>query len=374
MKIIDAKSPLWGINSLSMKNKTENKILIVDDEEEQLRALQLGLRRKGYTVATAKNGTQAFARLCDQDGGFDMVVTDFAMPGMDGLTFLKKIRSQNKHLAVMMMTAYGKKEVLVDALRNQCNGFIEKPFTMSEFIDEIERVRSNIQEDENSCTLSDVIPFLVHQINNPLYVIKGSAEMGLYNLENDALKKSLQNIIHATERIHKINQEIINLGRGIENRTECLCLNNVLAESIDFFQEQLDANAISIERNLHNHKCYIQGNKFGLEQMFKNLILNAIEAMETEPTKTLAISLVVKPLSSKAHIFIKDSGCGMAKEIQDRIFESYFTLKAHGTGLGLAVTKYVADKHHGSIDISSKAGKGTLFKVTLPITECIKNQ
>ena len=144
-KIIDAKSPLRGMNGLTMENMTENKILIVDDEEEQLRTLQLGLRRKGYNVSTAKSGAQAIARLCDQDGEFDMVVTDFAMPGMDGLTFLKKIRSQNKNLPVMLMTAYGKKEVLVDALRNHCNGFIEKPFTMSEFIDEIERVRSYIK-------------------------------------------------------------------------------------------------------------------------------------------------------------------------------------------------------------------------------------
>ena len=357
-----------------MNDSIKNKILIVDDEEEQLRALQLGLRRKGYTVSTAKNGAQAIACLSDQAGGFDMVVTDFAMPGMDGVTFLKKIRSQNKSLPVMMMTAYGNKEVMADAIRYQCNGFIEKPFTMSEFINEIERVKSYKQEAVTSCSLSKIMPFIVHQINNPLLVIEGSAEISLNNPENDALKKNLTRIMLAADKIKKINNEMLNLFKGIENITEYLCLNDVLAASIDFYQERLDTANITLERNLNVHSCYIRGNKFGLEQIFKHLILNAIEALETTPEKKLTISLVVEPSEGKAHIFIKDNGCGMKKEMQDRIFESYFTSKEKGTGLGLAITKCITEKYKGKIDLSSKEDKGSLFKVTLPITEYIKNQ
>ena len=124
---------------VKMHNMKSRSILIVDDEIEQLRTLQLGLRRKGYNVSTANNGMEAIKILENKGSNFDMVVTDYAMPGMDGMQFLKSIRNKHKDLTVVMMTAYGNDELFMDAMQNQCNGFIEKPFSMDEFYNEIEK-------------------------------------------------------------------------------------------------------------------------------------------------------------------------------------------------------------------------------------------
>ncbi|MBU4315959.1 MAG: response regulator [Proteobacteria bacterium] len=118
------------------------RILIVDDEIEQLRTMKLGLRSRRYEVNTARNSKEALQQLDEDGDGYEVVVTDYCMPGMSGLQFLKKVKTQYKDLAVIMMTAFGKKEEFIEVLDHPRSGFIEKPFSMDELVWEIERVRN----------------------------------------------------------------------------------------------------------------------------------------------------------------------------------------------------------------------------------------
>jgi DNA-binding NtrC family response regulator len=118
-----------------------NRILIVDDEVEQLRTMKLGLRSRRYVVTTARNSKEALQHLMDDREGYDVVITDYCMPGMSGLQLLKKVKTEHKDMAVIMMTAYGKKEEFADVLEKPDHGFIEKPFSMPELVREIERVQ-----------------------------------------------------------------------------------------------------------------------------------------------------------------------------------------------------------------------------------------
>ena len=118
---------------------TKPRVLIVDDEPETIRGLTLGLRSRGYPVEAAFNAAEAI-RLLGDPSRFGMVVTDYSMPGINGIEFLGVVRAGCGPLPVILMTAYGNTDVLVDALRNNCDGFIEKPFTVEEIITEIERV------------------------------------------------------------------------------------------------------------------------------------------------------------------------------------------------------------------------------------------
>jgi DNA-binding NtrC family response regulator len=117
-------------------------ILVVDDEEVQIQSLKRVLRSKGYQVFKALNAIQALEQLNAMTYRIDMVLTDYVMPGKDGIELLKKIREKHGELPVIIMTAYGEKGVLIDAIRNRCDGFIEKPFNADQLINEIERVMS----------------------------------------------------------------------------------------------------------------------------------------------------------------------------------------------------------------------------------------
>jgi DNA-binding NtrC family response regulator len=113
-------------------------ILIVDDEKVQIETLRRGLRTRGFTVSEALNGKQALEQLSGENK-IDVVITDYAMPEMNGIELLKEIRKTDKHLPVIMMTAYGDKDLVVDAMRNSCDGFIDKPFNLEELLVEINR-------------------------------------------------------------------------------------------------------------------------------------------------------------------------------------------------------------------------------------------
>jgi CheY-like chemotaxis protein len=126
-----------------MRREPGLTILIVDDEAVSLESLRRGLKSKGYQVLEALSAQHALD-LLRQDGiRVDVVLTDYAMPEMDGMELVRQIRERHGNLAVIMMTAYGQKELDMDALRDHCDSFIEKPFTLDRLLIEIERAKAN---------------------------------------------------------------------------------------------------------------------------------------------------------------------------------------------------------------------------------------
>jgi DNA-binding NtrC family response regulator len=119
-------------------------ILVVDNEIVQADNLRIGLISRGHHVLHALNGQQAL-HLIDNDAlEIDLVITDYAMPEINGIKLLQSIRWLHGSLPVILTTAYGQRDIVVDALRNQCNGFIDKPFTLDQLLHEIERVMATI--------------------------------------------------------------------------------------------------------------------------------------------------------------------------------------------------------------------------------------
>jgi DNA-binding NtrC family response regulator len=109
-------------------------VLIVDDKKVQLKTLRRALRIRGFLVVEAESGKQALDHLMNINT-IDIVLTDYAMPEMNGIVLLKKIRETNQRLPVIMMTAYGDKDLVIEAMHYRCTGFIDKPFDIDELLD-----------------------------------------------------------------------------------------------------------------------------------------------------------------------------------------------------------------------------------------------
>ncbi len=140
-------------------------ILIVDDEPVQIESLTRGLRTKGYTVFGALSAEAALDRI-NNHPPIDMVLTDFDLKGMDGMELLRTIREKNAALPVIMTTTYGEKNLLIEALRNRCNSFLEKPFTLDQLVKEIERTRIDLVKRSISDGLSEQMQYLAHYLRN----------------------------------------------------------------------------------------------------------------------------------------------------------------------------------------------------------------
>jgi len=111
-------------------------VLIVDDKRVQLKTLGRGLRTRGYRVVEALSAREALDHL-GRGLAIDIVLTDYAMPEMNGIVLLQKIRENNKTIPVIIMTAYGDKDLVIEAMYHRCTGFIEKPFDMDELLEVI---------------------------------------------------------------------------------------------------------------------------------------------------------------------------------------------------------------------------------------------
>jgi len=119
-------------------------VLIVDNEIVHVENLGIGLRSRGYHVIPALSGHEALKLIENDALEVDLVITDYGMPEMNGIELLQNIRWKHGNLPVILMSAYGQRDIVLDALRNRCNGFIDKPFTLEQLLHEIDRVKASM--------------------------------------------------------------------------------------------------------------------------------------------------------------------------------------------------------------------------------------
>ena len=338
-------------------------ILITDDEPVVLESLARGLRLHGHFIAEALNGDAALTVLKSGGEKIDLVITDYAMGGMDGLELVQNIRRDFGALPIIMMTAYGDKKLVIEALKHHCDGFIEKPFTLDNLLAEIRRIEHQIRQTVEQLSQPELFSKFVHQIRNPLTCITGSAELALLRLEKTQdIKELLRGIIAAAERIESINHLIMNMGKGQKEIREKIDLGSLLENCLKEFEGLMFLKGITLVKEMDTESINIWGHRFNMEQAFKNVILNSLQAVEQSPKKELLVRVNKDESQSEALINITDSGCGIPVNHMEKIFKPYFTTKVHGSGLGLTIVKWSVEKNLGTLSVSSQEGRGSTFQ------------
>jgi DNA-binding NtrC family response regulator len=184
-------------------------LLIIDDNPNQLYSLHIALKTKGHSVIIAGSGREALEKLRENNVRIDVVLTDYAMPGMNGLELLGHFQKEFESLPVIIMTAYGRKELVIAALQNGCAGYVEKPFTLEELMPEIERVTSLANQKALSGKSAEQIREQIGKVNDKLTVIVGGAEIAMLDLEQENLspvKKELRDISTLAHQIGAANE------------------------------------------------------------------------------------------------------------------------------------------------------------------------
>ena len=148
-------------------------------------------------------------------------------------------------------------------------------------------------------------------------------------------------------------------------RVEAVNLELLIQDCFKMFKDLLTLKNIEVDFDLGHRGIKVVGDKFNLEQLFKNLILNAIEAMDQSHQKQLMIETFYETYANTIVIKITDTGCGIPDELMDTLFTPYVTSKEQGTGLGLCVVKSIVEKYGGKITVKSKPNEGTTFTIRL---------
>jgi len=212
---------------------------------------------------------------------------------------------------------------------------------------------------------------VAHELNNPMNNILLTTHMLMEDnsdLADGERLEMLQDVVDETERAKNIVGNLLDFARESASTVETLDLEKLLQDTIRLAENQVRMSGIKIELQVTENLPSIHGDGQKLQQVFLNLILNAVDAS----SKGSKIQVIALPHGQNENVAIKvvDYGQGIPKHVLSSIFDPFFTTKAKGkgTGLGLSVSQGIIAKHGGKISVSSEEGSGTVFTVVLPVT------
>jgi PAS domain S-box-containing protein len=235
-------------------------------------------------------------------------------------------------------------------------------------LSEQEEYRLKNQQLEQRALLGEVTASFAHEVKNPINNIFTGLQLLAINLpQDDPNQKNIARLEEDCERLTALVKSSLTFVRPMEYKLESITLSQLISNLLDRWRSRLVKLNIKYQIQADKSIPTIEGDYRALEQVFTNLVNNAIEAMETTGG-LLSIKLrYASEGGEQAHVevSISDTGPGIPAEMREKIFEPFFTTKQHGTGLGLAIVKRIVTAHKGSISVNSILG-GTNFIVQFP--------
>jgi len=206
---------------------------------------------------------------------------------------------------------------------------------------------------------------VAHEVNTPLAVITSQAQMLMRQLPvEDPQARTLDKIIKQAFRASEIVNSLLKFSRVSSSEYNDLDLNKVIQETLALVEPMLRASKIALNLQLAQDLAPVHGNSGRLQQVFMNLIVNARDAMPFGGELTLA----TEAENSTVRVEVGDNGVGIPPDHLHKIFDPFFTTKStsRGTGLGLAVSYGIIREHSGKVQVESRVGKGTTFRLEFP--------
>ncbi len=251
------------------------------------------------------------------------------------------------------------------AIRDHNGKFIGNSAVIRD-ITEQKEIQKTIQQSEKLASIGQLAAGIAHEIGTPLNIISGNAEYLMMDMDPDEPKmEELSIIVNQTERITKLIQQLMDFARNREPRLERTNINQLIENTLTLTQHTLKKNSITPSCRLNDSIPEIIADPSQLQQVFLNMMINAIQAMPGGGKLTIETDCD----GHGAIVRIRDTGHGIPPEVLQRIFDPFFTTKevGQGTGLGLSVSHRIIENHKGRIEVESRVDRGSCFTVILPV-------
>lgn len=382
------------------------RILVVDDEQVILDLCQMILRSRGYEVITAQSGGEGLQLVERKQPA--LVLLDYMMPTMDGMSVLTELRQKYPDTYVIMFTGKGSETVAVEVMKAGASDYVLKPFNNHDLLERIETVlkfrrieminrsleqeRAQLQQEiqawnrelelrvaektqeleqahnemvqaEKLATVGHLSAGMAHEIRNPLNSIGLFAQLLAAGLDKtDELADYPDKILKEIDRIDGILLKLLAASKQNQASASEVSIADAIYHTADLFDEQLRQQGVMLDLFLKPVPA-LAAESDELEQIFTNLFANALQAM----TDGGRLTVEMEYHDGRIFIDVHDTGCGIAQEHLARVFDPFFTTKSKGTGFGLSVVLRIVKNYNGSIRVASEADDGTSFHIEFPV-------
>ena len=214
--------------------------------------------------------------------------------------------------------------------------------------------------------LGDIAVGLAHDIKNPLMNILGCTKIVMSQDCPDKTRDEAAHIIqYSASRIDSAVEQLLSYGRVEPCRDKCVDLNSTVQACITMTERQKFDRKVTITAQLDPDVPPIEANSLHMQQIFLNILLNAVQAIEHSGEIHVTSSYDAR--ARMAQVVVEDNGKGIAENLQSSVFCPYVTTKEKGSGLGLFIVKQTVERYHGQICLESEEGVGTRFTIRLPV-------
>lgn len=228
--------------------------------------------------------------------------------------------------------------------------------------EELQRVQ--LAHTEKMAAVGTLAAGVAHEVNNPLAGVLASIENMVDNPDDQEMRdRYLRLIADGLKRIERTVANLLNFARPREILLEPTSINHNLSHVVELVGYQLRAHGVEVKMDLDSNPAVVEADHFQMEQLFLNLVLNALDAMRDGGT----LYLRTRVRGGKVIAEVRDTGHGIPAEIRDRVFDPFFTTRevGEGTGLGLAVSGSIVAAHGGKMELESTVGRGTTFRIIM---------
>jgi len=366
------------------------RVLIVEDSEDDTQLLVRELKRGGYQVAY-----QRVATLAALDGaltsGWDLIITDYSMPGFNGLAALSTVRDRGLETPFIFVSGTIGEETAVTAMKQGAQDYIMKG-NLSRLLPAIERelqdagvrldrrrFEQQVRQLQKFEAIGRLAGGIAHDFNNVLGAIAGWAELGEAQIQKETpALLAFRRIREQAAQAAGLTRQLLAYARRQILEPRNVDLNETVHQTTTLLKTVLGEH-IEVRTVLAADLPVTRADPTQVEQVLMNLCLNARDAMPEGGRLEIRTSIIEFDEAYCSHhpymrpgryvlLAVSDTGMGMDATTAERVFEPFFTTKSQGrgTGLGLATTYGIVKQHNGFIDVESSLGRGSLFRVYLP--------
>lgn len=368
-------------------------VLLVDDLEENLLALEAILQRDGLTLLKARSGEEALELLLTQEVA--LALLDVQMPGMDGFELAEFMRGseRTRHVPIIFLTAgsadqqrrfrgyeagavdFLQKPIEPDILRSKADVF----FDLAQQRHKVIAQRDELEDLTNTLKMADqrknvFLAILGHELRNPVMALSAGLHLIARRDDPETARMVHEQMGRSVRHLSRLVEDLLDIGRidqgKIVLKKDSFLLQDVIAFAVEASQHQIEDARHTLTVEMEAEPIRIQADHARVAQIVSNLLSNAAKYTPSGG----AIKLTARSANGYAEFEVSDTGVGIPVEMQAKIFDLFAQVQGSndhgrdGLGIGLALIKQLVELHGGSVLlVKSNPDEGSVFRVTLPL-------